>query len=82
MRICAGLVGPKSVNVEKALVLKAFLRGSRKPRVIWRLLQSDEPSSFDVEKVMILIENALCRSAELCSPLKRRAHFHKKYEKR
>ena len=32
MGICGGLVGPKSGNVEKVLVFKAFLKGSRKPR--------------------------------------------------
>ena len=29
MGICAGLVGPKSENVEKVLVFKAFLEGQR-----------------------------------------------------
>ena len=29
MGICGGLVGPKSGNVEKVLVLKALLKGSR-----------------------------------------------------
>ena len=29
MGICAGLVGPKSENVEKVLVFKAFLKGQR-----------------------------------------------------
>jgi len=28
------LVGPKSGNVEKVLVFKAFLKGSKRPRVI------------------------------------------------
>ena len=32
MGIWGGLVGPKSGNVEKVLVFKAFLKGSRKPR--------------------------------------------------
>ena len=32
MGIYAGLVGPKSENVEKALVFKACLKGSRGPR--------------------------------------------------
>ena len=32
MGICASLVGPKSENVEKVLVFKAFLKGSRGPR--------------------------------------------------
>ena len=31
MGICAGLVGPKSENVEKVLVFKSFLRGARRP---------------------------------------------------
>ena len=30
--IYAGLVGPKSGNVEKVLVFKAFLKGSRRAR--------------------------------------------------
>ena len=33
MGICASLVGPKSENVEKGLVSKAFLKGSREPQV-------------------------------------------------
>ena len=33
MGIYAGLVGPKSENVEKVLVFKAFLKGSRRARV-------------------------------------------------
>ena len=33
MGICGSLVGPKSGNVEKVLVFKAFLKGSRQPRV-------------------------------------------------
>ena len=32
MRICSGLVGPKSGNVEKPLVFKAFFEGSSGPR--------------------------------------------------
>ena len=31
MGICAGLLGPKSENVEKVLVFKAFLKGSKEP---------------------------------------------------
>ena len=31
MGICAGLLGPKSGNVEKVLVFKAFLKGSKEP---------------------------------------------------
>merc|ERR1712185_542537 len=33
MSICAGLVGPKSENVKKVLVFKAFLKGSRGARL-------------------------------------------------
>ena len=29
--ICAGLLGPKSGNVENVLVFKAFLKGSKEP---------------------------------------------------
>ena len=43
MGIWGGLVGPKSGNVEKVLVFKACLKGSREPRVylpprrlVWR----------------------------------------------
>ena len=43
MGIYAGLVGPKSENVEKALVFKAFLKGSKEPRVIQDRLQASEP---------------------------------------
>ena len=35
MPMCAGLVGPKSENVEKSLVLQAFLKGSRVPGGFW-----------------------------------------------
>ena len=31
MGICGSLVGPKSGNVEKVLVSKAFLKGSKEP---------------------------------------------------
>ena len=31
MGICASLVGPKSENVEKVLVFKAFLKGQKSP---------------------------------------------------
>ena len=34
MGICASVVGPKNENVEKVLVFKAFLKGSREPRGI------------------------------------------------
>ena len=46
MCIYAGLVGPKSENVEKVLVFKAFLKGSKEPRVIQDRLQGSEPEHF------------------------------------
>ena len=42
MGICGGLVGPKSGNVEKVLVLKALLKGSREQRVFYENEQPDE----------------------------------------
>ena len=37
---------------------------------------------FDVEKVRLVIKNALCRSSELCFLPGRGAHLQKNYEKR
>ena len=34
MHTCTGLVGPKRGKVKKLLVFKAFLKGSKEPRVI------------------------------------------------
>ena len=34
MGICGGLVGPKSGNVEKVLVFKAFFKGVKRATVI------------------------------------------------
>ena len=34
MHTCTGLVGPKREIIKKLLVFKAFLKGSKKPRVI------------------------------------------------
>ena len=34
MHTCTGLVGPKRGKVKKLLVFKAFLKGSKRPRVI------------------------------------------------
>ena len=44
--IYAGLVGPKSGNVEKVLVFKAFLKGSRRARVTQENEQPSEPEHF------------------------------------
>ena len=43
MGICAGLLEPKSENVEKVMVFKAFLEGSRGPRVRQDCEQLSEP---------------------------------------
>ena len=43
MGICGSLVGPKSENVEKVLVFKAFLKGSRRARGIQENEQRSEP---------------------------------------
>ena len=42
MPMCAGLVGPKSENVEKVVVFKPFLRGPRRARVIQDSEQASE----------------------------------------
>ena len=46
MGIYAGLVGPKSENVEKVLVFKAFFEGSRGPRGRQAREQRSEPEDF------------------------------------
>ena len=48
MHTCTGLVGPKRGKVKKLLVFKAFLKGSKRPRVIWSRLQLSGPSHFGV----------------------------------
>ena len=55
MGICGGLVGPKSGNVEKVLVFKAFFEGSREPRVIQDCEKHSEPERLEVEKVRFLM---------------------------
>ena len=46
MHTCTGLVGPKRGKVKKILVFKAFLKGSKEPRVIQDRLQGSEPEHF------------------------------------
>ena len=46
MRICAGLVGPKSENVDFSLVFQAFLNGSRGPRGRQESFRPSEPEHF------------------------------------
>ena len=55
MGICAGLVGPKSENVQKVLVFKAFFEGSREPRAIQDCERHSELGRFEVEKVRFLM---------------------------
>ena len=55
MGICGGLVGPKSGNVKKVLVLKALLKESRKPGSFWENERGSEHWRFEVEKVRYLI---------------------------
>ena len=51
MHICGGLVGPKSENVEKPLVLPLLFEGSREPKARQENEKSSEPDGFLVEKV-------------------------------
>ena len=46
MGICAGLVGPKSENVKKTIVFKAFFEGSRGPWVPQPNERRNDPEHF------------------------------------
>ena len=46
--ICGSLVGPKSGNVEKVLVFKAFLNGQRGDEYSREVLQTSGRSGFGV----------------------------------
>ena len=81
MGICGGMVGPKSENVEKVLVFKAFFEGSRAPRARQDREQPSGPGRFEVQKVMFLIKNAFCLYLELCFLQQRGVHFQKIHEK-
>ena len=48
MGICGSLVGPKSGNVEKVLVFKAFLNGQRGDEYSKEVLQTSGRSGFGV----------------------------------
>ena len=52
--ICAGLVGPKSENVEIPLVFKGFFEASRRPRVRQPREQRSEPGDFWVSLIRLL----------------------------
>ena len=67
MPLCAGLVGPKSENVEISLVLPLLFEGSRGPRVRQDREQPSEPDGFDIEKVdfwlkMLRVDLGSCAS--------------------
>ena len=51
MPMCAGLVGPKSENVEISLVLPLLFEGSKRPRAPQDREQLSEPDGFDIEQV-------------------------------
>ena len=51
MGTCGGLVGPKTENVEKPLVLPLLFEGSGLPRGDSENEQLSEPDRFLVEKV-------------------------------
>ena len=52
MCICAGLVGPKSENVDFSLVVQAFLKGQWSHEGSRESLQTSEPGHFLVEKAI------------------------------
>ena len=51
MHIWGGLVGPKSENVEKPLVFKAFFEGSKEQKARQEHEKPSSPGQFLVEKV-------------------------------
>ena len=53
MPLCAGLVGPKSENVEKPLVLQAFLKGQSGDGYFREELHPSRPDVFDVENARL-----------------------------
>ena len=75
MHICAGLVGPKSGNVEKVLVFKDFLKGHRSPEDGNRTKNTPAPGQFRRRKSDFPSQNASCRYAGLCFLLKRGVLF-------
>ena len=84
MGICGGFGRPKSGNVEKVWVFKAFLMGqgseedSRKRATLREWL---DLGRFDVETVRLLIKTALCLYLKLCFLCRRGAQFQKNNEK-
>ena len=75
MHICAGLVEPKSGNVEKVLVFKVFLKGHEGHGTVRESLRPGEPEQFRRRKSDFPSQNASCRYAGLCFLLKRGVLF-------
>ena len=59
MGICGGLVGPKSGNVEKALVLLLLFEGSRVPRGSSEKKQPGGPCHFSLKMRRAYIQNCV-----------------------
>ena len=57
--ICAGLVGPKSENVNKALVLPLLFEGSRVPRASSEKKQAGGPYHFSLKMLRAYIQNCV-----------------------
>ena len=79
--MCAGLVGPKSENVEKPLVLQAFLKGQGSHGGARESLPTERAGPVGGRKSGLLVKNASCRFGEMCFLLWQEAHFCKKCEK-
>ena len=73
-------MGPKSENVGFTLVLPLLFEVSRLPRGDSENEQPSEPDRFEVQKVILLIKNALWLYSELCFLLRRGAQFQKFHE--
>ena len=59
MGICGGLVGPKSENVEKALVLLLLFEGSRVPRGSSEKKRPGGPCDFSLKMRRAYIQNCV-----------------------
>ena len=57
--ICAGLVGPKSENIKKALVLLLLFEGSRVPRGSSEKKRRGEPCHFSLKMRRAYIQNCV-----------------------
>ena len=80
MPLCAGLVGPKSENVEISLVLPLLFEGPRCQKGFSENEQMAEKWRLWHRKSRFLVKNASCRFGELCFLLRQEAHFCKTCE--